>query len=287
MRNLFVLIFISFVTLACAQQEVDPFDKYGPPGVVYTNMKEALKETNRVYKLQIENQPFEPKLLPKLGNFSQLQALELNSNGLTQLPVELKNLKNLVYFATIANEITALPQGFGTIPQLMELRIHSAKLDSLSEELTYLGGLRVLEIQNNMSDTLRFPSTIGYLSNLTSLLIFNSNIDTIPQSFGNLKKLKELTLVMCGLQKIPAPVTRINTLEQLIVDNNQIQKLPESLYKMKKLKYLSLKSNKLTSIPDSICMLKDLEVLDLRGNRFKKYDLEILQALLPKCRILY
>lgn len=287
MHKLFCLIFSLVITLACAQREIDPFDKYGPPGVVHTNLKEALKESNSVYKLQIENQPFDLKLLPKLGSFPQLQALELNSNGLTQLPVELKNLKNLVYFATIANELTSLPKGFGTIPELMELRIHSAKLDSLPAELTYMGGLRNLEIQNNMSDTLHFPSTIGYLSSLTSLLIFNSNIDTIPQSFGHLKKLKELTLVMCGLQKIPAPVTRISTLEQLIVDNNQIQKLPESLYKMKKLKYLSLKSNKLTSIPDSICMLKDLEVLDLRGNTFKKYDIEILQALLPKCRILY
>lgn len=286
MRNLLIISLLLAAVCLQAQQDADPFDKYGPPGVVYTNLKEALKDADMVYKLRIHDQPFEPKLLPKLGSFSQLQALELASNGLTLLPVEIKNLKNMVYFASIGNALTALPKDFSNIADLMELRLHSTNLDSIPSEIAYLGRLRTLEIQNN-TDTLHFPVTIGYLSGLTSMVVFNTIIDTLPGSFGNIKKLKELTLVMCGLKEVPKPIVRIATLEQLYLDNNSIKELPSGIFKMKKLKYLSLKSNNLTHIPDSVCLLKDLEVLDLRGNKFAKYDIEIMQALLPKCRILY
>lgn len=286
MRNLSVISLFFVCFCMQAQQDVNPFDKYGPPGGVYTNLKEALKDADVVYKLRIHDQLFEPKLLPKLGSFSQLQALELASNGLTQLPVEMKNLKNMVYFASIGNALTALPEDFSNIADLMELRLHSTNLDSIPSEIVYLSRLRTLEIQNNM-DTLHFPVTIGYLPGLTSMLVFNTSIDTLPASFGNIKKLKELTLVMCGLKEVPKPIVHIATLEQLYLDNNSIKELPSGIFKMKKLKYLSLKSNNLTHIPDSVCLLKNLEVLDLRGNKFARYDIEIMQALLPKCRILY
>ncbi len=92
---------------------------------------------------------------------------------------------------------------------------------------------------------------------------------------------------MCGLNKVPKTIGKLSSLEQLTLDNNNIFVLPKSIYKLKNLKYLSLKSNKLTAISDYICLLKNLEVLDLRGNYFKEYDVAVLKALLPKCRVLY
>ena len=67
MRTCILSSLLFAVSCCIAQQDVDPFDKYGPPGVVHTNLKEALQDANKVYKLKIQDQPFEPKLKPASG----------------------------------------------------------------------------------------------------------------------------------------------------------------------------------------------------------------------------
>ena len=61
MKKTILLFFLSFSILIKAQEEYDSFDKYGPPGVVYTNLKDALADVNIAYKVKIDNQLFEPK----------------------------------------------------------------------------------------------------------------------------------------------------------------------------------------------------------------------------------
>jgi Leucine-rich repeat (LRR) protein len=271
-----------------AQDEQDPFEKYGPPGFIYTNMKEALKEAKLAYKVKLEHQPIDIKTLPKLGKLTQVQVLQLTANGITEFPEEMKDLKNLVYFSCVSNDIRTVPNYFGTFTELSELQFHGARLDSLPYDIAYLGRLRSLEIQNNKADTFNFPNSIGYLPYLNSLLVYNTRMDTLPSSFSEFKRLKSLTIAMCGLKKIPKSISRINSLELLVLDKNQIHELPKSLFRLKNLKYLSLQQNKLTAIPDNICMLKNLQVLDIRGNVFSDYDLAVLKALLPKgCDIIY
>jgi Leucine-rich repeat (LRR) protein len=286
MKHIFAVLMIisSFPLLA---QDDDPFQKFGPPGMVYTNLKDALRESEMAFKLRLDNQPIEQKMIPKLSKLNNVQVLQLTVNGLTQLPAEIRNMKNLVYLASIGNEIREFPRPLCELSDLSELHIHSARLDSLPYDIAYLGKLRTLQIQNNKADTFHFPSSIGYLSHLNTMILYNSRLDTLPSSFGEFKRLKSLTISMCGLNKIPDPITKINGLELLVLDKNRIHELPKSLFALRKLKYLSLQQNQLTSIPDNICLLKDLELLDLRGNRFSEYDLAILKALLPRCKILH
>jgi Leucine-rich repeat (LRR) protein len=222
MNKILLFFFLSFTLLLNAQEEHDAFDKYGPPGMVYTNLKDALVDVNIAYKVKIEDQVIDPKLLPKLGKLSQVQALQLTSNGLTQLPAEFKDLTNLLYFACIGNAITSLPKDFRNLENLTELHLHSTKLDSLPWDIAYLGRLKVLEMQNNSAGTFYFPNSIGYLSHLNTMLLFNTKLDTLPASFGEFKRLKNLTFVMCGITKIPKTIGNISSLEQLVLDNNQI-----------------------------------------------------------------
>lgn len=55
MKNALILFFINILSPVFAQQDVDPFDKYGLPGLVYTNLKNAITDAGKVYKLQLEN----------------------------------------------------------------------------------------------------------------------------------------------------------------------------------------------------------------------------------------
>ncbi len=72
----------------------------------------------------------------------------------------------------------------------------------------------------------------------------------------------------------------------LILDDNKLTDLNKRVFKLKNLRYLSLRNNQLSSISKNISVMQNLEILDLRGNTFKEFDLAVLKALLPKCRIL-
>jgi Leucine-rich repeat (LRR) protein len=72
-----------------------------------------------------------------------------------------------------------------------------------------------------------------------------------------------------------------------VLDKNQLTEIPKSIYQLKNLKTLSLNGNKLTEISDFISTLKTLEVLDLRNNYLKRYDIEVIKALLPKCNVIF
>ena len=183
-----LFLFLFFITGLFSQSVLDPFDKYGPPGEVYTSLKEALKNKEQAYKVKLDYQPIEAKQLSKLGKLTKTEVLQLTDNGIVQLPAELKDLQNLIYFSCIRNAITTLPPEFGNLTGLVDLQIHSAKLDSLPTEIIYLKRLKTLEIQNNKADTFYFPDAIGRLSNLNNMILYNTRIDTLPASFKEFKK---------------------------------------------------------------------------------------------------
>src|SRR5438132_161935 len=126
MRKKLLVFLISFsVNFVNAQNSVEsPFDIYGPRSApVYKDLKEALKDYERVYKLNLTNQTLEPKLYGKLGKLSALQALMLGNNNITFLPDNIGAFSSLMYFSTRGNEISSLPKGFGNLTSLMHLEL--------------------------------------------------------------------------------------------------------------------------------------------------------------------
>src|ERR1700741_672002 len=99
MKTLLTIFFSLFSFFLLAQDDEDPFSKFGPPGAVYTNMKDALKEAKSVYKLKLDNQPLDPKVIPKLNKLTEVQVLQFTSNGLTELPNEICDLHYLIYLS--------------------------------------------------------------------------------------------------------------------------------------------------------------------------------------------
>src|SRR5665213_2025392 len=120
MKKLLLFLILSLSISVYAQDTNDAFDKYAPPGLVYNSLNDALESADIAYKVKIENQLFEPKMLPKLGKLNKTMALQLSSNGITQLPVEFTNLTNLTYFSSRDNELTSLPKGLGNLALLTE-----------------------------------------------------------------------------------------------------------------------------------------------------------------------
>ena len=277
------LFFCGTLMLATAQNE---FDKYGPYGSeVAKDLKEALKQERKVFKMDLSYQALDPKLYEKLSKLSDLQALKLSGNGVTNYPPGFENLSNLVYFASYNNKLNTFPNvsNFGNL-QYLELQ-HTA-IDSIPAKIAYLSRLQSLKF-GNTEDTLRLPVTLRYLKNLKDLSIENCILDSFPKEIFRIPNLSYLNLSNTNTWFLSRHLERLPNLEVLVIENNHLSELPFDIYRAQNLRVISLRGNQIQRIPDSISQLENLTVLDLRGNPLSPEELVKLKILLPGCQIRY
>lgn len=286
------LLYLFFLIAGATRAQEDPkksaFDNYGPFGAyVYTDLKDALKDELKVYKMDLSYKAVDPKLWPKITRLKNLQALNLQSVSASQWPPDFTSLYNLVYLGSYNNGFTAFPEKFGALSNLMYLEVINSKIDSLPSEIAYLKKLKTFRF-SNAGDTLRLPNTLKYMKSLTEVMIESAALDSLPRAIFEVPTLKTLVLANCSIQAMPDTLDKARNLEVLVLDFNKLNTLPRQIYKCDKLFYLSLKKTQITKLPDTICHLKNLATLDLRETPIatNKWAIEELKILLPGCKIL-
>lgn len=261
------------------------FDKYGPFGsMTYTDLKEALKIEKKVYKLDLSYQKLDPKLYDKLSKITDLQALKLSTNELTNYPDNFDALYNLVYFASYNNKLTGFPPNLKPFSNLHYLELQHTAIDSIPAQIAYLNKLQSFKF-GNTDDTLKLPTTLHFLKNLKDISIENCIMDSFPKFLFRLKSLYYINLSNTNTWYLSTHFERLSNLEVLIVENNHLSVIPFDIYKAKNLRMISFRGNQITRLPDSICHLENLTLLDLRGNNISAEELEKLKILLPGCQI--
>jgi Leucine-rich repeat (LRR) protein len=276
-----VLLLITNLNIL-AQNE---FDKYGPFGCqVYTDLKEVLKTDKKVYKIDLSYQKIDMALYEKMDKLTDLQALKLSSNGVTDYPKNFQALFNLTYFASYNNALTQFPPDLKPFSNLHYLELQNTKIDSIPVRIAYLNKLQSLKF-GNTDDTLKLPATFHYLTNLKDVSFENCVLDSFPKPLFKLPALTYLYLSNTNTYALSVHFERLQKLEVLIVENNKLTEIPFEIYKARKLRFISLRNNKLTKLPDSISQLENLSLLDVSGNNFAPEELEKLRILLPGCEI--
>ncbi|XP_065197355.1 leucine-rich repeat-containing protein 40-like [Sycon ciliatum] len=124
---------------------------------------------------------------------------------------------------------------------LTKLFLSSNKLKEISEDISMLGALTILDAHDNQ---------------LTSL----------PNALGDLERLSRLTLSDNRLSKLPAAVCRLAKMQFLAIDSNQLTELPLEINLMQSLTVLKLQKNKLERLPDGVCQLRQLQSLTVNNN---------------------
>ncbi|MCW3077143.1 MAG: hypothetical protein JWO32_1752 [Bacteroidetes bacterium] len=280
--NLSLIVVFLFPVVLVSQNE---FDKYGPMGSeVYTDLKTAVGIEKKIYKLDLSFKKLEPKLYDKLYKLSDLQALKLSTNEVTQYPKNFDALTNLIYFASFNNQLTTFPPNLKPFFNLHYIELQHTKIDSIPAQIAYLNKLQTLKF-GNTDDTLKFPITFHYLKKLSEVSIENCILDSLPKQLFNLPMLNYLYLSNTNTHYLSRHFERLPNLEVLIIENNPLKTIPFDIYKAKKLRFLSLRGNNIEKIPDSISQLENLTLLDLRGNPVSMDEIEKLKILLPGCEI--
>jgi Leucine-rich repeat (LRR) protein len=128
-----------------------------------------------------------------------------------------------------------------------------------------------------------FDILVNNKEKLHELYLNGLGIKEIPTTIGQLSNLTTLSLIYNEVEKLPDEVCYLKELYTLSLSNNKISYLPENIGELKKLNWIDLNRNPIENLPDSIINLKNLEKMNLMVTGIKKTDVNKIEQLEQLC----
>lgn len=164
-------------------------------------------------------------LTSQIDSFPNIEMLSIINNPGCRVPIELSQLRKLVFFAMINCQLDSIPT-----PALL---------------LTELEGL-VLDNNPSMQKNIIFKQILNFRK-LKSLGINNCNVDRLPSILCGLHFLQDISIDNNNLVCLPSWIKCMDSLQTISAQRNEISFLPEELWQLPSLSRVNLRSNKLKS----------------------------------------
>ena len=141
----------------------------------------------------------------QLLQLRSLETLTLCKNCISELPDDIKCLKQLKKLDVSNNQLTSLPNGILEMKKLLKLYVTENNIKELPSNIGSLTTLRDLELRGNQINSL--PYSIGGLHQLIKLNLCNNKLTALPNTICNLD-IDDDALLFSGnpLQLPPAEV---------------------------------------------------------------------------------
>jgi Leucine-rich repeat (LRR) protein len=117
--------------------------------VVYTDLKRALADPTKVYKLRLKRKKYVTIPPEVFTSFPNLVFLDLSHNSITELPTALGNCVNLVYLNVSYNKLSALPSEIGHLKQLKRFILNNNEIVALPATIGEMKSLEYLDMWSN------------------------------------------------------------------------------------------------------------------------------------------
>jgi Leucine-rich repeat (LRR) protein len=206
------------------------------------------------------NAPDEPHLPSSLAGLHKLRQMFLNKNNLTEVPLQVCQLADLIGLNLGYNKITMLPTEISDLSLLQALNLGTNQLSELPPTIGRLTSLMVLDLYGNRLR--RLPAEIGQLRALRRLYVDNNCLEEVPTEIGNLRNLLRLYLGQNKLPNVPHQVFELAGLQELDLCNNQLHTLPQHDIDLRNLLWLGVSGN-----PDLQCPAFPSEILNAADGR--------------------
>lgn len=205
---------------------------------------------------------------PELGQLRNLENLELNNNRIRVLIPELALLQNLRYLDLSQNRIRVLRPELGQLKKLESLSLNNNEIVALIPELGQLQSLERLRIRNNRIQVI-IPA-IGQLQNLRQLELDNNHIVAFALALTRLRSLQILRLNNNRITAFIPQLRRLQNLQELQLNDNRIGALIPEIGQLQKLQRFELRGNGIEVLVPELQQLKDIDTLDLRNNPLRE-----------------
>eukprot|EP00282_Hemiselmis_andersenii_P000072 CAMPEP_0114128866 /NCGR_PEP_ID=MMETSP0043_2-20121206/11168_1 /TAXON_ID=464988 /ORGANISM="Hemiselmis andersenii, Strain CCMP644" /LENGTH=895 /DNA_ID=CAMNT_0001222099 /DNA_START=69 /DNA_END=2756 /DNA_ORIENTATION=- len=187
----------------------------------------------------------------RIQHLTRLESLDMSSNQLIELPVELGRLVNLREVRIEGNpwehaflhEVSRQPMDaiVKHFKDYMSQDVSARGLRVVPERVIQLGHLQMLKLSFNKIQSL--PSTMTTLAELQILIADHNEIFQVEPWIQHLTSLHELALDYNRLMSVPRELSRLPSLTTLTLEKNSISTLPMELGRIATLKTLRLEKN--------------------------------------------
>jgi Leucine-rich repeat (LRR) protein len=205
---------------------------------------EVICQITPLRDLKLAENALEGAFPSSLQNLTQLEILELQNNKLTHLPAEIRALVHLRTLNVADNCFTALPIGLFTSVPLVELIAAKNAFSGAFFDVDMVPHLQNLHLSNNSLTSLCGSSNIDlpalkYLdlggnrlsalpdisswTSLTTLLMRDNNLSSLPDGFLTLKMLRNADFTANNLNKLDGGIALMEGLENLTLAANPIR----------------------------------------------------------------
>ena len=138
-----------------------------------------------------------------------------------------------------------IPYGYYQETTFLALDLENAESGLSLADLKFFDNLQILYIKGTKSGAeIDLDSIFIHLENkpVTEFYLVRNNAGTrnIPESIGKLTKLKKLGLYNNEIHVLSNSISGLNELEELYIDLNPIEKLPEGIDRLKNLKIIGI-----------------------------------------------
>ncbi|CAH1249854.1 LRRIQ4 [Branchiostoma lanceolatum] len=226
----------------------------------------------QLFKVSPKYTPLQPKVV------SDLLTIDLSGKGLTSVPAEVFDAKNVERLVLSDNRLTSISEEIGQLQKLRDLQLDNNLLTQLPQAITTLPDLQHIDLSDNRLKEI--PDVVCSLLQLKTLYVGSNPLKCLPDKISQLTGLRRLEIDSCRFDEFPRQVLQLEGLVRLRMANwageGKPSPVPEDIGRLKNLHTLYLDNSGLDSLPDGVGELGQLTHLDISRNRFTSVPEQIM-----------
>lgn len=208
----------------------------------YYSIEEAMEKPDSVFILSLGMEDLS-ELPEEIKELKNLKSLNLFRNKVKQLPEYLPEI-GLIELNLSKNGLTSIPEVVFKCSTLKKIDLHSNELKEIDPRFFNLQQLEEIDLADNSVS--QIPNEINKLVNLKKLNLRTNDLESLPDAMSNLQKLEEIELRGNDFYEFPEALTKCNSMKTISIGSNRIKHLPESVAGMENIKYIDLSYNPLS-----------------------------------------
>ncbi len=241
---------------------------------------EGIEDAASLQGLQLSNLPALDLVdaLERLAGLPELVYLTLGGEHVRQLPAAFARLPRLAHLELGYTPGLDLDQAFAVLAQVPTLRVLELGKIAVPPSIGALRQLRVLTVVAEGT----LPDELGALAALEELHLPKATCKALPSSIGKLSRLTKLELYESKVAALPDEIGACQSLRAIEARSSALAGLPESIGRLAALHTLDLYNTKVKRLPRSLCALENLRVLEVSYDKPLEIPEEIYQLSLEK-----